>query len=108
MTQNTLQIVIGGEAGQGLVTTGEALARMLIRSGYHIVVTQDYMSRIRGGHNTFAIRASTTPVYAPQETVDVLIALDEVTAPLHRPAVSQKGGVVILSAASSEPSPGSL
>ena len=108
MTQNTLQIVIGGEAGQGLVTTGEALARMLIRSGYHIVVTQDYMSRIRGGHNTFAIRASTTPVYAPQETVDVLIALDEVTVTLHRPAVSQHGGVVILSAASSEPSPGSL
>jgi len=108
MTQNTLQIVIGGEAGQGLVTAGEALAKVLMRSGYHIFVAQDYRSRIRGGHNSFAVRASITPVCAPQETVDVLVALDEVSVASHQSAVSQNGGVVILPAASSETFPGSL
>jgi 2-oxoglutarate ferredoxin oxidoreductase subunit alpha len=49
MTGTTLNILIGGEAGQGLVTIGQILAKSLVRSGYSIVVTQSYQSRIRGG-----------------------------------------------------------
>jgi len=30
---NTLNILIGGEAGQGLVTVGQLLAKNLVRSG---------------------------------------------------------------------------
>ena len=56
--KNSLNILIGGEAGQGLVTIGELLAKSLVRSGYSIVVTQSYQSRIRGGHNTYMIRVS--------------------------------------------------
>ena len=55
MKDSTLNILIGGEAGQGLVTLGQLLAKSLVRSGYFILVTQSYQSRIRGGHNTFAI-----------------------------------------------------
>ena len=58
MPQESINILIGGEAGQGLVSIGQILARSLVRAGYHIVVTQDYQSRIRGGHNTFVIRLS--------------------------------------------------
>ena len=54
MRSRTLNILIGGEAGQGLVTVGQLLAKSLVRRGYFIVVTQSYQSRIRGGHNTFA------------------------------------------------------
>jgi 2-oxoglutarate ferredoxin oxidoreductase subunit alpha len=74
-----ITILIGGEAGQGLLTLGQLLSRALVRSGYHIVVTQDYMSRIRGGHNTFAIRVSTSPIQAPGEKADILFALDAVS-----------------------------
>jgi 2-oxoglutarate/2-oxoacid ferredoxin oxidoreductase subunit alpha len=56
--KSALNIMIGGEAGQGLVTVGEILAKSLVRAGYYILVTQSYMSRIRGGHNTFAIRST--------------------------------------------------
>lgn len=55
MKNGTLNILIGGEAGQGLVTVGQLLAKSLVRSGYFILVTQSYQSRIRGGHNIFAI-----------------------------------------------------
>ena len=93
---STLQIVIGGEAGQGLVTLGELLARSLVKSGYHLLVTQNYMSRIRGGHNTFSIRVSVAPVDAPQRPIDVLVALDGDTVRLHRDEVTQAGGVVVI------------
>ena len=55
METSDLNVLIGGEAGQGLATVGNLLARSLVRSGYFIVVDQSYQSRIRGGHNTFAI-----------------------------------------------------
>ena len=87
-------IVVGGEAGQGLVTVGSLLARALVRAGYRICVTQSYMSRIRGGHNTFGIRAGAGEVAAPQEAIDLLVALDAQTISLHRGELSP-GAVVI-------------
>jgi 2-oxoglutarate ferredoxin oxidoreductase subunit alpha len=83
MQGRTLDILIGGEAGQGLVTIGQVLAKSLVEEGYHIVVTQDYLSRVRGGHNTFRIRAGSAPLAAPREGVDLLVALDQESLNLH-------------------------
>ena len=93
-TRRILNILIGGEAGQGLVTVGQILAKSLVRSGYSIVVTQSYQSRIRGGHNTFAIRVGVDDVIAPQEAVDLLVALDAETVKLHNEELSS-GGLII-------------
>lgn len=90
-----VNILIGGEAGQGLVTIGQLLAKSLVRAGYHIVVTQSYMSRIRGGHNTFAIRTAKEPVFASCEPVDILIALNQETVDLHTQKLTADGLVVI-------------
>ncbi len=91
MQNNILNIVIGGEAGQGIVTVGQLLAKSLVRAGYSILVTQSYQSRIRGGHNTFAIRVSNEEIAAPQEQIDLLIALDADTINLHRNELSSNG-----------------
>jgi 2-oxoglutarate ferredoxin oxidoreductase subunit alpha len=101
MGKRATNILIGGEAGQGLVTVGQLLAKTLVRAGYQITVTQDYMSRIRGGHNTFAIRAALptqTEVAAPIEAIDILVALDAATVPLHKPDMAP-GGIVLLDGA---------
>jgi len=90
-----MNILIGGEAGQGLVTVGEILAKSLVRSGYFIVVTQSYQSRIRGGHNTFSVRVSQEEILAPQETVDLLVALDDLTLALHQKELSPTGRIVV-------------
>ncbi|WP_291321919.1 2-oxoacid:acceptor oxidoreductase subunit alpha [Desulfonatronospira sp.] len=79
-----LNIVIGGEAGQGLVTVGELLTRALIRSGYQVHVTQGYMSRIRGGHNTYAVRTGVEKVPGPATGIDILVALNSETLALHQ------------------------
>lgn len=79
-----VNLVIGGEAGQGLVTIGQLLGRVLVRAGHEILVTQSYHSRIRGGHNTFAIRFGSGPFLAPRESIDILVALNAETVDLHR------------------------
>ena len=98
MKDNTLNILIGGEAGQGLVTVGQLLAKGLVRSGYSIVVTQSYQSRIRGGHNTFAIRTGVDDVIAQRESVDILVALNRDTVNFHRSDLSSNGLIVLDSA----------
>jgi 2-oxoglutarate/2-oxoacid ferredoxin oxidoreductase subunit alpha len=87
-------VVIGGEAGQGLVTVGYLLAKSLVRSGYHIVVTQWYMSRIRGGHNTFAVRISGSPIASARSPIDILVALDQQTVDIDRADLAPDGIVV--------------
>ena len=94
MPKDIVNIMIGGEAGQGLATVGSGLAKALVRGGYAIVMTQSYMSRIRGGHNTMVIRAATGEVSAPQEPVDLLIALNQETVDLHSGEMSEDGLVV--------------
>jgi 2-oxoglutarate/2-oxoacid ferredoxin oxidoreductase subunit alpha len=94
MADTSLNIVIGGEAGQGLATIGLLFAKAIVRTGYEIVVTQDYMSRVRGGHNTFAIRFGPEPIHAPKEEIDILVALNEETIDLHKDQLSKRGLVV--------------
>jgi 2-oxoglutarate/2-oxoacid ferredoxin oxidoreductase subunit alpha len=90
-----INIMIGGEAGQGLVTVGDILTRTLVRAGYSIVVTQGYQSRIRGGHNTFTIRVGSEELQAPQEPIDILVAMNLETVHLHRHELSPRGVALV-------------
>ena len=89
-----LHILIGGEAGQGLATVGEFLAKGLVRGGFHVLVTQDYLSRIRGGHNTFSIRFGPEPQRSPGQAIDILVALDPLTVGLHTDQMSPDGVIL--------------
>ena len=94
MREGFKHILIGGEAGQGLQTIGFIFAKALVRSGYSVHVHQTYESRVRGGHNTFSIRVGTPKVLAPQEKIDLLIALNEESIDLHREELSEKGFII--------------
>lgn len=87
-------IRIGGEAGQGLQLIGGLLAKFLSRQGYEVFTHQDYMSRIRGGHNYYQIRFSDHPVGASRDRVDILVALDLTTIELHRGSLAA-GGLIL-------------
>lgn len=77
---NTFNIKIGGEAGQGLASIGRILLRAVTKEGWHLFAHQDYESRIRGGHNFFQLRLANKPVMSWEKEIDVLVALDETTA----------------------------
>jgi 2-oxoglutarate ferredoxin oxidoreductase subunit alpha len=94
MSKQSLNIVIGGAAGQGLATIGRLLSKAVVRAGYHLLVTQKYMSRVRGGHNTFAVRLGTEPLLSGTETIDVLAALNEETLGKHSEELAKNALVV--------------
>ena len=85
---------VGGEAGQGLQFIGSALGKIFSRSGLHVFTHQDYMSRIRGGHNYYQIRIADRKIHSSKEKIDILLALDENTIELHRDALNDGGRIV--------------
>jgi len=85
-------LVIGGEAGQGLFSVEIGLTEILSRLNYYFFATKNYMSRIRGGHNFHMIRISEEPVHALSGGKwDMVIALDGETEARHRPDLSDYG-----------------
>ena len=87
-------VLIGGEAGQGIQTIGGMLSKVFARAGFHVFSHQDYMSRIRGGHNFYQIRFSDTPVHSSKKTIDLLVALNLESIEIHSERLSEHGMVV--------------
>ncbi|MDQ1331240.1 MAG: 2-oxoglutarate/2-oxoacid ferredoxin oxidoreductase subunit alpha [Thermodesulfobacteriota bacterium] len=79
-----ISVLIGGEAGQGIQTVGELLARVCRKAGLYIMAINDFESRIRGGHSFFQIRISDRPVNAPHRRINLLLSLDKKSYELHR------------------------
>jgi len=95
-------IKIGGEAGQGIQTIGDTMSKVFSRCGYHVFTHQDYMSRVRGGHNFYQIRVSDREISASRGPVDILVAFDRESILLHGGELSEIGLVVYDSAAMKE------
>jgi|Deesub1362B_J571_1020462.scaffolds.fasta_scaffold00104_65 2-oxoglutarate ferredoxin oxidoreductase subunit alpha len=87
-------IKIGGEAGQGLQTIGGILAKVFVKHGFFLFSHQEYMSRIRGGHNFYQLRFSDSPIMCSKAEVDILVALNLETIELHKAKLSRYGMVV--------------
>jgi len=87
-------ILIGGEAGQGMDTIGNLLEKTLKRCGFYVFTYKDYMSRIRGGHNFNQVRFSDKPLYTHSPDLDIIFALNEETINLHNSRLKQDGIII--------------
>ncbi|BBL64601.1 2-oxoglutarate oxidoreductase, alpha subunit [Methanosarcina mazei TMA] len=87
-------ILVGGEAGQGLATTGGALAEVFSKIGFNVITHEDYMDRIRGGHNFNQIRFSDHEISASRKMIDILLALDLNTIEIHKNSVKDEGFIL--------------
>lgn len=86
---------LAGEAGQGVESSGAGFARALARGGLSVFGSQDYMSRIRGGHNFYLIRASAgEDLWAPPDRVHLLLAFDAESLTLHLDELVAGGGAI--------------
>lgn len=88
-------ILIGGEAGQGLKTVDNIMGKILFREGFNIFSSKDFMSRIRGGHNFMQLRISDQELYGPTEEIDILVALNKETVDIHKNNLKDDGIVLI-------------
>ncbi|MBI4666178.1 MAG: 2-oxoacid:acceptor oxidoreductase subunit alpha [Nitrospinae bacterium] len=77
MKATDFNIIIAGQAGQGLNTISGLLLKTLTKGGWHVYASQNYMSRVRGGHNFMNIRISQSPVFSTPAGANMLVALDQ-------------------------------
>jgi len=89
-----VNIRITGGAGQGVHTAGGLISRMVVAAGHHFHATQDYMSRIRGGRNSYTVRVMDIPVRAGRAEADILLALDPGHLPHFLPGL-RPGGIAV-------------
>ncbi|MFP3937697.1 MAG: 2-oxoacid:acceptor oxidoreductase subunit alpha, partial [Phycisphaerae bacterium] len=90
-----VNIRIAGEAGQGLLTTGDLLVGALASMGLHTFASKSYMSRVRGGLNWFDIRIADDELFAPCDRADVLVALSTPAVEILSEALSDDAVVLI-------------
>lgn len=74
--RDSVAILIGGSAGQGIASIETFLTKGFKRTGFYTFSTKEFMSRVRGGSNTTLIRISNKPVNAPDFKVDIFVPLD--------------------------------
>lgn len=86
--------MIGGEAGFGIMSSGELLAKCLTHGGLWVYTNIEYPSLIRGGHNAIHVTASDEPIMSYYPELQCLIALNKETIDLHIKDVVQ-GGVIV-------------
>lgn len=79
-----LNILIGGEAGQGINKVSGIVSSVLTKHGYFTFNYRDYQSLIRGGHNFNVLSISDKRVGSHESKLDGIVALDEKTLNLHK------------------------
>lgn len=94
MSAPVVSIKIGGEAGQGVKSTGLMLAKFATRASLNIYNYIEYPSLIRGGHNVMQINISTEVVTGPFLKCDFLIALNQETINNHYTELIDGAGIL--------------
>lgn len=89
-----INILIGGSAGQGVDTIVHLLGKVLAREDYGVILTKDYMSRVRGGHNFSRLRVAQESPGTALEKIDILVALNEETYHIHINNLEENGRII--------------
>lgn len=89
-----LSVTIGGDAGQGVESSGGLLSLAAHRSGWNVFSIQDYRSRIRGGHNFYQVRLATRIVRSHSDPVHLLLALTKESIDIHLSNLAPGAGIL--------------
>ncbi|MGQ9788127.1 MAG: 2-oxoacid:acceptor oxidoreductase subunit alpha [Candidatus Hadarchaeaceae archaeon] len=89
-----ISLLVGGQAGDGLMRTAEIIGRIFNRIGLHAFVINDYGSLIRGGHNFCKIRASERMVWLHRESIDLIAAVNQDTIVKHEKELVDGGRIL--------------
>ena len=77
-------LAIGGEAGQGIATPGDIMARIIVRRGLHLCTYNAYQSIVRGGHIFLTMRISDAEIQNHGDKLDLLMCLNQDTMDRHQ------------------------
>ncbi len=94
MAKNKVSWKIGGEAGYGIMESGTIFAKAFSRAGYNVFCYTEYPSLIRGGHNTFHVRAEDEQIHSQIRPIDILVALNQNTIKENASEVTDDGAII--------------
>ncbi|MCP5002251.1 MAG: hypothetical protein GY933_26880, partial [Hyphomicrobiales bacterium] len=80
MTANTLtdlNVMVAGQGGDGSLTVISVLAELLARRGYHLYMSRNVASRIKGGHAEATMRGSLLQRGCLGDHIDLLVAFEQ-------------------------------
>ncbi|SET36865.1 2-oxoglutarate ferredoxin oxidoreductase subunit alpha [Natronincola peptidivorans] len=89
--KDSLTIVIGGIQGEGIVSTGVDLIKILSRLGYYGFGSRRFSSRIKGGNTNIQVTISTRKITAVEDKIDIILALDKDTIACYREELKEDG-----------------
>src|SRR5215472_8053393 len=95
MILNDIEVMFGGQAGDGSLTTGDLIAGVFKHMGREVYTYKDFPSRIRGGHTNYVIRASDHPNYGMADYVDCLVAFDLEAVQKHIDEMRPGGFIIV-------------
>jgi 2-oxoglutarate ferredoxin oxidoreductase subunit alpha len=72
-----LVIRIAGEAGEGVLITGQMVTQATARAGYYVLTDSVPPAEIKGGYSFYQIRLSEQRLRARGDVVDVLLAFNQ-------------------------------
>ena len=77
MPQTDLIIRVAGEAGEGVLSTGQLLVQAAARAGYRVLTDFSPPAEIKGGYSLYQIRLGSEPTFSRGDAVDVLLAFNQ-------------------------------
>ena len=77
MAREDLVIRIAGEAGEGVLITGQMVTQAAARAGYHVLTDSVPPAEIKGGYSFYQIRLGEQRLRSRGDLVDVLLAFNQ-------------------------------
>ena len=71
MPQSDFVISIGGEAGEGVQSTGDLVVQIAARAGFTVLTNRVPPAEIKGGLYEYQIRLSNGPLYSQGDELDI-------------------------------------
>src|SRR5437762_820580 len=75
--RDDLVIRVAGEAGEGVLSTGQLILLAAARAGYGVLTDSVPPAEIKGGHSLFQIRLSSHRLHSRGDVVDILLAFNQ-------------------------------
>ncbi len=89
-----INIVIAGVAGDGVLFTGNVLAKILKRRGWEVATSRDFPSNIRGESTSYEVRGVRGDCAGRGDFIDILLAFDCQAISRHIVHIAE-GGIVL-------------
>ncbi|MFQ5585308.1 MAG: 2-oxoacid:acceptor oxidoreductase subunit alpha [Thermodesulfobacteriota bacterium] len=84
MEANDLIIRVGGEGGEGIISTGDFIAKAAARDGFHVLTFKTFPAEIKGGYAMYQTRMSSDELLSEGDGFQVLVVFNKEALDVNR------------------------